>query len=61
MLEIKELSDLERLKLSLEYSISKKHRESLIARIGIDRTEVNENKDDVVNNNSTQMEQVGFF
>lgn len=32
-MEIKELSDIERLKLSLEYSTSEKHKKSLLKRI----------------------------
>lgn len=30
---VKELSDLERLKLALEYSVSEKHKKSLLKRI----------------------------
>ena len=33
IIEIKELTELESLKLSLEYSISRKHKNSLIERI----------------------------
>lgn len=33
MIEIKELTEVERLKLSLKYSISEKHKKSLLERI----------------------------
>lgn len=60
-MKIKELSDIERLKLSLEYSISKEHKESLMKRLRIDNTKVDENKNDIENNNYKQIEQVGFL
>lgn len=63
---IKELSDLERLKLSLEYSISEKHKKSLLKRIENYGTKDNKDKDkedkvDVVEDNSEEIGQVRFF
>jgi hypothetical protein len=60
-LKIKELSDIERLKLSLEYSISDKHRESLRKRIGTDATGEHENKNKVVIKDLSKIGQIGFF
>ncbi|WP_411682695.1 hypothetical protein [Clostridium thailandense] len=61
IIKVKELTKMECLKLALEYSISEKHRESLIRRIKSYGIEVEESKSEDANNNYDESEQIGFL